>query len=74
MSDLAPGDRITVSVSHQVYIKGDQAWVKVEVQSAVGLNESGEDAYDRVNKMVQDKVIKSIESTVETVMSYEEKQ
>ena len=64
---LDEGDQITVSITHQIQINGDNSWVRYEASSKVRENETAEDAAERVHGHVDSEVIKSVVKTVETV-------
>lgn len=49
---LSEGDTIQVTISHQMYIDGDQSWVTYRVQGRV---EEGEEFHD-ANRRVMDAV------------------
>lgn len=66
-SALDPGDRITVSVSHELKINGESSWVKYEANSAVRENESATEASSRVQDHVEREVMKAVEQTVNSV-------
>jgi hypothetical protein len=70
---LSAGDRIELSVTHQIVINGDNSWVKLGVDSEVQKDETTDDAIERVTNLVNEKIIKAIEKTVETVNGYEGK-
>jgi hypothetical protein len=61
MTDVAPGDRVTVGVTHQVRIDGKDAWIKVEFNSAVQDGEDAKAASTRTGKAVAENVIREIE-------------
>lgn len=66
-NQLDSGDRITISVSHQVYISGDQSWIKLEVNGRVRDGEDGHAAIDRVNDLVAHQVMTVIDTNVALV-------
>lgn len=66
-NQLDSGDRITISVSHQVYISGDQSWIKLEVNGRVRDGEDGQAAIDRVNDLVAHQVMTVIDTNVALV-------
>lgn len=68
------GDQITISASQQIEINGDDAWVKLEVTSKVQLNESADDAINRVTALINRRIIDTITSHAQTIMEFEEKQ
>jgi len=70
---LSAGDRIELSITHQIVINGDNSWVKLGVDSQVLKDENSDTAIERVTNLVNEKIIKIIEKTVETVNSYEGK-
>ena len=73
MESLSTGDRIELSITHQVVINGDNSWIKLGVDSQVQKDETTDSAVERVTNLVNEKIIKAIEKTVETVNSYEGK-
>ena len=70
---LQAGDSITIAVTHQVSIRGEDAWIKIEIQSKVQEDEIAETALARINHQVQGNIIEIIESTAKTVMDYEDR-
>lgn len=68
---LSAGDRIELSVTHQIVINGDNSWVKLGVDSQVRNDETTDEAIERLIVLVNQKIINAIEKTVETVESYE---
>lgn len=71
--DLAPGDSISMSVTHQIDINGDPAWVKLGVNRKVQPNEDYVLAFATVNAMIQFKIIEAIEATAQTVIDWEKR-
>jgi hypothetical protein len=67
ISPSGEGDQIEVSVTHEIKIAGDKAWVGVRLISTVRANETTEDAQDRVGNEVQTAVMNEIQRTVATV-------
>mgnify|MGYP003494609348 CR=1 FL=1 len=68
---LHTGDVIKMGVTHQVTINGDNSWIRLDIESQVQHNESSDDAYARVDKELQAKIISAMESTAKTVIDYE---
>jgi hypothetical protein len=66
-SALSAGDRITVSVSHQIRISGDESWVKYEVNTAVRDEETTQQAKTRAIGHVTAAVMEAVHTTVDTV-------
>jgi len=66
-------DRVSVGVTHQVRIGREDAWIKLQVDTDVNINEDTEDAVDRANQVIQRKIFEVITSTVEAVEAFEEK-
>jgi hypothetical protein len=66
---LDPDDSVTVSVSHQIYINGDQSWVKLEVTGHVREEEESSDAIARVHQEVLHNLMGIIEDNVTMVES-----
>jgi len=64
---LDVGDQVLISVTHQVKIGREPAWVKVEMASKVREMETTKEIVNRISKSVNSEVIRVIESTVETV-------
>lgn len=65
---LDPGDPVTISISHQLRINGDDSWVKVEATSKVRPGESADDTYNRVLQFVDGKAVQTGEHAAHTVM------
>lgn len=70
---LDPGDRVTVSVSHQIYINGDQSWIKLEINGQVRDAETSGEAIGRVHGEVLHHLMGIIEDNVAMVESQGEK-
>jgi hypothetical protein len=68
---LDSGDRIGVSVTHQIRINGDDSWVKAEASSRVRESESPDQAGDRVLGFVDGFVMKAVERVATTVEEYQ---
>lgn len=68
---LSEGDILKVGVTHQISINGDNSWIKLEIESRVQDGETSEQAFDRVNKELQEKVISAMESSAQTIIDYE---
>lgn len=66
---------VEVSVSHQVVINGQDAWVKLSVhKDATNEKDWGiEEAIEQANEIVQRKIIEVIENTAQTVMDWEKR-
>lgn len=64
---LDAGDRISVSVTHQIRINHDDSWIKAEATSSVRPGEDAQEAGDRVLTFVDDFVIKACERVAATV-------
>lgn len=64
---LSMGDTIQVTVSHQIYIDGDQAWVTYRVQSKVEEDEEFHDANRRVMDAVNAGSKAAVKETVRNV-------
>jgi len=68
-NQLDPDDSITVGVSHQIYINGDQSWIKLEVTGHVREEEESADAIQRVHSEVLHNLMGIIEDNVAMVES-----
>jgi hypothetical protein len=64
---LDPGDRVTVSVSHQIFINGDQSWVKLEINGQVREGEASQEAIGRIHGEVLNNIMGIIEDNVAMV-------
>ncbi len=64
-------DSVEVSVTHQVKIGREDAWIKVGVHTEVIDGETLDSAVDRADKVIQSKIFEVIDHTVEAVNSYE---
>lgn len=67
---LREGDRITVSVTHQIRIGGEDSWVKYEASSKLWQSEDAEDAAQRVIAHVNQGVMEAVVKTVKTVREH----
>lgn len=61
---------VEISVTHELHISGDKAWVKLGVSREVEFGETLEDAIAATSSLVNEQIIKVIEETVETVEKY----
>lgn len=66
---LDPGDKLTVGLTHQIQIKGDNSWIKYEAIITVRDGETDEQAKQRVIGHVNSAVIDTVDQVVETVTS-----
>jgi len=69
-SPLDPGDRVTVSITHQLRINGDDSWVKLEHSSRVREGETAEQADARVFGYVNTTIVDMCEQTAATVIGH----
>lgn len=60
-----------MSVTHNIKIGREDAWVKVSINSDVQANETIDTAIDRVDSILQQKIFDVITSTVESVNKFE---
>jgi len=67
VSSLAEGDRVRISATHQVKIDGLDAWIKIEVDSAVRADEDSTSAMVRVGKTIAANMVNEIERQAEVV-------
>ena len=63
---LRTGDKVTVSVTHEIKIQGDSSWVKYEATSLVQ-DETTEQAASRVINHVNDAAMSAVRETVNRV-------
>ncbi len=66
---LSPGDRVEVSVTHEVRIDSDTSWIKYGVSTKVRENETDEQASARAIELVNQQVIATIQQAIATVNS-----
>lgn len=66
-SALDPGDAITVGITHQIQIKGDNSWIKYEATVHVRGGETEAQAKSRAIAHVNTAVIDTVDQVVETV-------
>jgi len=67
---VATGETVEVSVTHEIKIDGEKTWVGVRMTGTVGADETYAEARKRIDAEVQEGVMKSVESTVNTVKEY----
>ena len=67
-NEVFPGDRITIGVTHQVQIDGDDAWIKAEINSAVQPWEDADLTFARVQRALRTRIEGIIESAVEPIV------
>lgn len=70
--ELAEGDRVDVSVTHEVKIGKETSWIKYGVNTALMSGETEEQARERASSLVSAGVLKVVEKTVKSVQSYNE--
>jgi hypothetical protein len=68
-SVLETGDRVTVSVSHQIKIGREESWIRYEASTNVKSDEHSEDAKTRVIDHVDQGVMDAIDRVVQTVQN-----
>lgn len=68
---LDVGDRISISVTHQIRINGDDSWVKYEASTRRRESESTEEADKRLLDHVDAFVIRACEQVAQTVERYQ---
>lgn len=68
MTELAQGDRITISATHKVLIDGEDSWIKLEINSAAQPGEGAEAALARVNGLVADYIVGVIENQANVIL------
>ena len=61
---------VEISITHELHINGDKAWVKLGVSREVESGETIEDAIAATSTLVNEKIIQVIEETVDTVEKY----
>jgi len=66
-------DSAEVSVTHQIRINREDSWVKVSVSLDRYETEKIQDTIDRASRIVNKKVIDTIQETVQTVQQFERK-
>ena len=64
-------DSVEVSVTHNIKIGREDAWVKVSINTDVQPNETIDTAIDRVDSIIQQKIFDVITNTVESVNKFE---
>jgi len=69
-SELSQGDQITVSITHQIEIGRDKSWVKYEAQTKVRPGESAADARTRAIGHVNESVMTTVATTVDSVRRF----
>lgn len=70
--ELAEGDRVDVSVTHEIKIGKETSWVKYGVNTALMSGETEEQARERASVLVSNGVLKVVEETVKSVHAYNE--
>ena len=68
---LDPGDRITMSVTHQIRINGDDSWVKYEASTRRRETETTEQTDKRLLDHVDAFVIQACERVAKTVEGHQ---
>ena len=64
---LAEGDRISITMSHQLHIDGDQSWVTYKVEGKVEEGEQFHDAHVRLVVAATSGVRNTVHETVRNV-------
>lgn len=70
--ELQEGDRVDVSVTHELKIGKETSWVKYGINTAVQPGETEEDTRRRAAALVSAGVLKVVERTVSEVQTYNE--
>ena len=64
---LTEGDRVDVSVTHEIKIGGETSWIKYGVNTQVRPDETAEQARQRATGHVTQGVLQVVTETVESV-------
>lgn len=62
---------VEISITHEIKIGREKAWIKAGVVSDVGKHETYDEAFERVTDLVARKTLSAIDQTVESVQNYE---
>lgn len=69
MSVLSPGDRLSLGVTHQFTINGDDCWAKLEVNLAVREGEDYQDTYDRASQVLDARIESHIKERANKIIA-----
>lgn len=69
---LNEGDRVDVSITHEIKIGKETSWIKYGVNTAVMAGETEEQARERAKSLVSAGVLNVVEGAVESVQNYNE--
>ena len=64
---IDPGDSVEMSITHQIKIGRESAWIKTGIITKVREGESGEQASKRASDFVNKQVMEAIMDTVKAV-------
>lgn len=64
---LSDGDTIEIGMSHEIKVDGDGTWVSMKVTSRVGVGETPDDAYQRVEEFLIRKIRQTVKDTVANI-------
>ena len=74
MTQLQPGDRVTIGATHKISIDREDSWIKMEINSAVQDGETAVDALLRVNTLLAHHIVETIETQAAPIAAANEKQ
>lgn len=69
MSDLEPGDRITIGATHEVIVNTNKSWIKLEINAVVQDGESASDAITRIARIVANNALSEIDRQANALIS-----
>lgn len=64
---LVEGDSITITMSHQMYIDGDQSWITYKVSGRVLEEEESQEAHERILGYLTKATERAVKETVRNV-------
>lgn len=67
---LSPGDTVMTTVTHEVTIDGEKSWIKHGATTTVRLDETADQARERLSKYVTIGALKEVGANVEQVRAF----
>ena len=67
---LMPGDGIMATATHEISVDGEKSWIKFGATTTVQESETTQEAYLRLEKVVDQGSLKKVEASVKAVRAF----
>jgi metal-sulfur cluster biosynthetic enzyme len=64
---LMEGDMVELGMSHEIKVDGDGTWVSLKMTTKVGVGETPDDAYQRVEQYLTEKMRMAVKAAVRNI-------